>query len=424
MIKNCESFRGGPCLCVFVAAVLFTSSAMSRPAQGWSQWRGRDRDGVVHDVAVPDNWPEQLYRRWQVEVGTGHATPVVAGSWIYVHTRSEESNEEVVSALQLSDGQVVWQHKYPTPYRMHPAARAFGKGPVSTPVVAKGRLFTLGKTGMLSCYESETGRLLWQNDFSGQFAVKFPLYGTGMSPMIDSNKLIVHLGGPSEGSLMALDPVTGESIWTLEGDGPSYVSPIVVELEGQRQLVTQTEAQVIGVAVDSGKLLWRLPLKSEFDQNVVTPVVHGDMLIFSALHHPLFAVRLSRDGDSWTTQELWNNPSASLYMSTPVFIGNRLFGMSHRRKGQFFALDVNTGETIWASEGREGQNAAFLVVGNVLVILTEEAEMMLVEADATKLAPIRRYTVANSQTWAHPVLTSEGFLIKDLSGLALWAIDG
>lgn len=415
---------GGRRGCAWLATALLIALPTGALAQEWSQWRGRDRDGVVHDFVAPETWPEELHRRWKVEVGTGHSTPLVVDDRIYLHTRDVEADAEVVRALQLSDGQVIWEDTYAAPYRMHPAGRAFGKGPVSTPVVADGRLFTLGKGGAVSCYDLASGERVWQEDFGGQFAAKFPLYGAGMSPILDGGRLIVQVGGPDDGALMALDPATGEIIWSLEGDGPSYVSPIVVELEGQRQVVTQTDAHIISVAVDSGRLLWRIPFRTEFDQNVVTPALHGDKLILSGLNQPLFAIRLTRDGDAWTTQELWSNPSTSLYMSTTVSIGDRLFGMTHRRKGQFFAMSAETGETIWTSEGREGDNASFLVLDGLLVVLTDSAELILLRPDADEFAPLRRYTVADSQTWAHPVATRDGFLIKDLSSLALWGFEG
>lgn len=417
----------GPSRCrvygVAVAALLIACPPGAQ-AQEWSQWRGRDRDGVVHDFVAPETWPEELHRRWQVEVGTGHSTPIVVNDRIYLHTRDEEADTEVVSALQLADGQLIWQDTYAAPYRMHPAGRAFGKGPVSTPLVADGRLFTFGKGGALSSYDLESGERIWQENFAGQFAAKFPLYGTGMSPILEGNRLIVQAGGPGDGALIALDPATGEIIWSLQGDGPSYVSPIVVELEGQPQVVTQSDAYIISVAVDSGRLLWRLPFRTEFDQNVVSPVVHGDKLILSGLNQPLFAIRLSREGDEWATEELWSNPSTSLYMSTPVLVGDRLFGMTHRRKGQFFAMNVDTGETLWTSEGREGDNGSFLVLDDLLVVLTDSAELIVLHPDAGEFAPLRRYTVADSQTWAHPVPTRGGFLIKDLSSLALWGFEG
>ena len=391
-------------------------------AADWYQWRGPNRDGVVTGPAVPIEWPDELHRRWQVEVGTGHSSPVVLGDRIYIHARNEEAEEETLFALRLEDGQTIWQRSYPAPYRMHPAARAFGNGPVSTPVIWDGKLYTLGKASTLSCFDIESGEMLWSDNFSSLFPRTVPLFGAGMSPQIEDGRLLVHLGGPQDGGFMALDPHTGEVIWNLRGDGPSYVSPIVVTIGAQRQIVTHTDSHIVGVAFEDGKLLWRIPFKTEFDQNIITPVLHGQRLILSGLHHPLFAIELVREGDSWTAQELWSNAALSLYMSSPVLAGDRLFGMTHRRKGQFFAVDTATGETLWTSVGREGQNASLVVLGDRIAMLTEEAELLVIDPTAEQYEPLRSYKVGDSQTWAHPVFTGAGILIKDLTSLALWEI--
>ncbi len=401
------------------ASVLASSGRVS---EDWAQWRGPNRDGIASQFTPPSSWPERLNRAWQVEVGTGHSSPVVVEDRVYLHARNEEADEETVFALQLGTGETVWTRSQSVPYRMHPAALAFGKGPVSTPVVWEGKLYTLGKASVLSCYAIESGELLWSDDFSSQFVATVPLFGAGMSPQIEDGMLLVHLGGPQNGAFMALDPQDGSVIWRFRGDGPSYVSPIVVTLQGQRQVITQTDAHIVGLALEDGKLLWRIPFKTEFDQNVVTPLIAGEQLLLSGLYHPLFAIELVRDEESWTPQQIWSNPALSLYMSSPVMVGDRVFGMTHRRKGQFFAVDPATGETLWTSIGRDGQNASLVVVGDLIALLTEEAQLFLIDPDAEEFAPLRDYSVADSPTWAHPVFTNAGILIKDHSTLALWQI--
>jgi outer membrane protein assembly factor BamB len=101
--------------------------------------------------------------------------------------------------------------------------------------------------------------------------------------MIASGKLLVHLGGPGRGALMALDPETGKPVWTFDGDGPGYSSPIVATFKDVEQVVTQTDAHIVSVDLDSGKLLWRIPFTTPYDQNIVTPVAHGERLLFSGL---------------------------------------------------------------------------------------------------------------------------------------------
>jgi outer membrane protein assembly factor BamB len=383
----------------------------------WPQWRGPERTGVAF-VPPPPSWPEKLVPRWRVSVGTGHSSPVVSGGKVFQLSRQRE--QEVVRSLGLSDGKPVWENVYDAPYAMNPAAVSHGKGPKSTPLAAGDRLFTLGIGGVLSCFDGATGMLLWQSDFGDRFAETSPLYGNAMSPMLAGGKLLVHLGGPGKGALLALAPETGKPIWSHEGDGPGYASPIVANLSGIEMVVTQTDSHLVGVALESGRLAFRIPFKTPYDQNVVTPILHGERLIFAGLDAPTSAIVLEGSGGDLRTREVWRSP-ASFYMSTPVVTGDRLIGLSNRRRGQIVALDAKTGSTLWESEGRLGDNAALVLMGDWVLALTSEGELLVMRADASSFSPSRRYPVAESATWAHPVPTVEGILIKDESDLTLWS---
>jgi hypothetical protein len=105
-------------------------------------------------------------------------------------------------------------------------------------------------------------------------------------------------------------------------------------------------------------------------------------------------------------------------MSTPVLEGGRLYGLSNRKRGQFFALDAASGKTAWLSEGRQGDNAAIVAGAGVLFALTTESELIVLPQKADAFAPARRYRVADTPTWAHPVVTSDGVLVKDREHLA------
>jgi outer membrane protein assembly factor BamB len=105
-------------------------------------------------------------------------------------------------------------------------------------------------------------------------------------------------------------------------------------------------------------------------------------------------------------------------MSTPVLEGGRLYGLSHRKKGQLFCLDAATGRTVWLSEGRQGENAALVAGGGWVLALTTEADLFVLPTKGDAFAPARRYRVASSPTWAHPVVTDDGVLVKDRDSLA------
>ena len=392
-----------------------------QPSPWWPQWRGPNRDGAVMDFVAPKTWPETLKQVWRVEVGEGHASPLVAGDKIYLHSRLDD--KETATCFRLDTGDVVWRESYPAPYTMNRAASRHGKGPKSTPVLHAGKLYTLGITGILSCFDAETGTRKWQKDFSGQFSLTTPEFGTAMSPIVADGLLIVHIGGLDKGALIAFDAATGEEKWQWAEDGPGYASPVVAMLGGVKQLVTQSENHCIGIALDSGKLLWQMPFTTPYDQNIITSVVAGETVILSGLQQGTTAVRPVRHGDEWEAEQVWHNADVSMYMSSPVLHGGLLFGFSHQQKGRFFCLDASTGTTRWTGEGREGENAAILRSEDYLFFLMDDGRLIVAAPDAESHKPIAAYKVADSPTWAHPAIFNRHILVKDVSTLTLWRVD-
>lgn len=404
-------------------ALLLCSSILSvtAAAQDWPQWRGPNRDATVSDGSIPQTWPKTLKEEWKVPIGVGHSSPVVASGKIYVFARQGE--EEVLLCLDAITGKELWKSSQPISYVMNPAATGHGKGPKSTPLVSNGNVCTFGISGVLSCHDARTGKLKWRREFSTQYSNTSPLYGTAMSPVVDKGMLIAHVGGHDKGALTAFDLESGAVKWSNEADGPAYASPIVVTLAGVRQVVTFTQKEFVGVDAASGKLLWKLPAKTEYDTNSVTAVAYKDMLIFAREGQGLTAIRITKEGAELKPQEVWSNKEVELYLNTPVLQGNRLYGLSVRQKGQFFALDALTGKTVWLSPGRMGENAAILNVGGkVLLLLTNDANLIVLPADAKEYSPMIQYTVAKSPTWAHPVVIGKRILIKDDTTLVSLAI--
>ena len=403
-----------------LAACFAASGSPAFAVPQWSQWRGPERDGHANGFQAPSAWPAELVEAWRIEVGLGHSSPVVAGDRVFLHTRV--GDEEVVTALDVATGAVVWRQRYDAPYRVNPAARSHGPGPKSTPVAADGRLFTLGISGVLSSFDTASGRVIWRQTVDDAFPGTAPTYGTAMSPIVDRGLLIAHVGTDRAGALTAFDVATGEVRWRWDGDGPGYASPIVAEIGGARQVITQSRRFVVGVAADSGSLLWRIPLSTAYDQNIVTPVVRGDVVIYSGLDSGTTAVRILRLGDAWTTESIWRNADVSFYMSTPVLADGWLFGLRDRNKGQFVCLDATTGRLLWSTQGREGDNAALVDVGTALLWLTSGAELVVSAKSRDGFDALRRYTVASSPTWAHPVPVTGGVLVKDERTLRLWCL--
>jgi len=398
-------------------ALLAAAPAASQDS--WPQWRGPTRDGRAEALSLRESWPADLERVWRVPVGEGHASPVTDGEHVYVFSRSGDAEQAM--RLDLASGSLLWSRGYDAPYEVHPAARAHGEGPKATPALAEGRLFTFGIDGMLSCFETESGALAWQQGFEDELPRTSPIYGAAASPLVSGDVLIAAVGGPGEGAVVAIEPVSGERRWTWRGEGPGYASPVVATIAGVAQVVTLTESRVVGIAVDDGRLLWSAPLRTPYDQNAVTPVVSGGIVIYSGLDQGVRAVRPRPGTEGWILDPVWSTEEASLYMSSPVLSGGVLFGFSHKRHGQYFAVDAATGTLLWTSPGRQAENAAVLAGGDLLMILTDDAELTLVEATRESFSPVATYGVADGATWAHPVPVPGGVLVKDRDTLALWS---
>jgi outer membrane protein assembly factor BamB len=402
---------------VVAGLALFAATAHGQ----WPQWRGPAREGVVPASSVPVAWPEKLSLSWRQDVGEGYSSPVVDDGRIFVHSRSDA--EEVVSAFELESGEPVWSARYPSSFTKNRYAVGMSKGPFSTPLVADGRLFTLGVSAVLSSFDAATGALKWRKDWSNEIDTSKLFTGTAMSPIIDSGLLIVHVGDDTKGAFRAFDPATGAEKWSLPGHGPGYASPVAFgTVTGSRHFVTMTDKAFVGVDVTTGKLLWEIPFPDEFNENIVTPVFAGDVVIISGTRKGTFGYRLEVAGSTWTPRQAWHNPDVPMYMSTPVADGDYVYGFSSRRKGQIFCLDRRTGALKWATEGRGGINAAIQSAGPNLIVLTTDGELLVAKRSPDTFEEVRRYKVAEGQTWAHPVVLGSRLVIRDANSIAVWSL--
>lgn len=383
----------------------------------YTQWRGPNRDGSAASFAEPKTWPEKLTMRWKAEVGEGYATPIVVGNRVYTHTR--QGPNEVMSAIDSATGKVVWQTNYAAPYKMNPATKSHGQGPKSTPLFLNGKLYTLGISGIVSAFDAASGKLLWQKPAPPVD----PMYGTAMSPIAERGLVIFHVGGHDQGSLTAFDANSGDVKWTWTGDGPAYGSPIVVDLAGTRQIVSVTQENVVGLSPVTGELLWKRPYVSKFTANSITPILYGDTIIVSEQERGISAFRVIRKNNQWSTENVWESRDVSMALSNGVLIRDTLFGLSVRNSGQYFAVDARTGKVLWLGQGREAMNTAVVKAGDLLFLLNDDGELIVAKSSPAGIEPLKRYTVAESATWAQPTISGDRIFVKDVSSVALWTIN-
>ena len=229
---------------------------------------------------------------------------------------------------------------------------------------------------------------------------------------------MVHPG--NYGPLTAFDANTGDVKWTA-GESGFFASPLIADLAGTRQVVTVTGKNVIGVSITDGGVLWQHPWPG--GNGGTMPVLHGETVIVSGHQQGVTAFKPSMRDGQWKTETLWETKDVSMYISNPVVIADTLFGLSHRESGQFFALDAATGKVLWLGQPREAKNTAVVKADDLLFLLNDDAQLIVARSSRTGFEPLKRYTVADSATWAQPAISGNRVFVKDVSSLTLWTLN-
>ena len=385
-------------------------------AQDWPQWRGANRDGKVTGFAAPPTWPKALKMNWKAKVGLGVATPALAGNRVFVSAR--QGNKEAVMCLDAETGKKLWQYACAAqavtgPARRHP-------GPRSSPAVGGGKVVTVGVGGVVSCLDADNGRLLWRKD---PYPKVVPTFFAASSPIIVDQMAVVHVGGKGKGAIIAYELAAGGEKWRCAATPPEYASPVLLTVAGTKQMVTLTEKSLVGIGAADGKLLWKVPFASaRMSTNSATPVVSGQTVIFTGSGRGIKAVKIEKKDAGFSAKELWNNDKISTTFNTPVLKDGLLFGLSNR--GNLFCLDALTGKTAWTGEDRHGRGFAAIVdVGSAILALPSTSELIAFKPSKAGYDELARIKVAETPTYAHPVIAGKRIFIKDKDTLTLWVME-
>lgn len=387
----------------------------------WSGFLGPKRNGWVDYFQIPKTWPDSLKLKWQVKVGEGYGTPLVADGAVFQHARDGDS--EVVWCFDLNTGKMKWQQRVTVPFKIGGGGEYHGKGPKSCPVYADGRLFTVSISGNMSSWDAKTGKLLWTRNYDDQFGKSHPYWGASSSPIVANQKVVFHFGTDDVGSLVALDVESGDPVWSASRDGASYSSPLVVELAGVTQVVQWTHNSLIGVELSSGKQLWQHPFPHVgHNQNMPTPSVHKGDILIGGENRGLYSLRPHVVNGKWAVRENWFQQQVAFDMSSAVVNGERLFGMSHYKSGQLVCVDIKTGRVIWSGPPRVGANVTFLSIQGAVLALRDNGMLQVLDAQANEFKLKAEYKVSDTAAWAPPVLTKNGVLVKGTELLSFWLV--
>jgi outer membrane protein assembly factor BamB len=393
-------------VCGSAALAAITSAA------DWPQWRGPNRDGVSPESVSA--WGKAgLKLLWKAAAGEGHASPVIAGGKLIVHYR--ERTDEVVACLSADAGAPLWQYRYHAPF-----ANPYGSGPRSTPTVDGRRLYTLGATGILHCLNLDDGKPVWDVRTFDEFDASNLFFGTSTSPLVDGPRLLVNVGGTGA-SVVALDKADGKALWKSGDDRASYASPIIAGRADDRQAVFVTFREVSSFRPHTGQKLWSVPLKAKNDENAITPVAAGDLVVVSSISGGLMGLRPTVKDGRPAVETVWHNKAVSCYFSSPVLVGDLLFAIHGGPPTKLSCVQVKTGRVLW-TEGNMGLlHASLLVVGGRLLVLNDVGNLLLIEASGDGYKESAKAAVCGS-TWVHHVVCNGRLYVKDAEGVKCYEL--
>jgi outer membrane protein assembly factor BamB len=384
-------------------------------SQDWPQWRGATRDSKVTGFKAPSAWPGELKQEWKITVGTGDATPTISSGKIYLNTR--QGDNEVLLCLNAADGKELWKDAYPAlpvtgPAGSHP-------GPRSTPTITDGKVITFGATGILSCYDAVTGKLVWRKENPGN---EVPQFFTSMSPLVADKICYAHIGTKDKGKVIAIDISSGKEKWVWEGDGPSYSSPSMMSASGKKLLVVQTEKNLLALNSADGKLLWQVatPVQQRY-YNCVSPYIDGQIIYLSGQGTGTKAIKVEKNGNDFATSEIWSNPGVGAKWNTPVLRDGFLYGFSDQKR--IYCLNAATGTTAWIDNVVNSDFSTIVDCGQVIIGLASTGNLIVLKPDPAAYNEIARYKVSDTPIYAYPVISGNNIYIKDAETLTLYKVN-
>jgi outer membrane protein assembly factor BamB len=402
-------------LIISVISTFIILSSTDSFSQDWSQFRGIGRDSKVTGFKAPATWPAELKQEWKVFVGFGDATPVLIGDKIYLNTR--QGDQEAILCLDAKTGKELWKNLYPSIAVTGPAVSH--PGPRSTPAYSDGKIVTFGASGILTCLDATSGKVLWKRE-NPDNAV--PQFFTGMSPIIVNNFCIAHVGTKENGEVLALDLNTGNEIWKWKGDGPAYASPSVMTIDGKKHLVLQTEKNLISLNLPDGKLLWQIAtLPQQRYWNCSSPYIDGQTVFFTGQGNGMKAIKVEKSGNEYVTKELWSNKEVGAKWNTPVLKDGFLYGFTDQKR--IYCLNAGTGQTSWIDNSVSSDFATIVDCGSVLIGLPSTGSLIVFKPESKGYNEVAKYKVSETAVYAFPVIARNLVYVKDAENLILLKIE-
>lgn len=393
---------------LFIGILILSMLVMNVLSAEWPQWRGINRDGISKETGLLKSWPQEGPKLiWTATgFGSGFSSPSIYKGNIYI--TGTENGKEFLSALDLS-GNLKWKTEYGKAFtQSFPEAR-------STPTVDGEHIYVISGTGEVVCFDAQTGVIKWAVQAFNQFEGRYGSWGIAESPLIVDDKVIYTPCGDKT-TVVALNKYTGEVVWASESlnDQSGYVSPILAEIGGKKQIITVTGNHVIGVDSENGKIIWKITNKeisSPKDINCVSPIYFdGAVFVTSGYNDSGALIRLSEDG--MKADVAWINPDLDTHHGGVVLVDGYIYGSNwiNNGNGNWVCLEWNTGKTMYETKWKN--KGSIISADGMLYCYEEEGgNLGLVKATPEGFNIISSFNIklGDGQHWAHPVI-SDGIL--------------
>ena len=401
------------------------------PATGWGQWTqwgGPDRNFSVADAGLAKHWPASGPNKlWERELGDGYSTILVDDGVLYTMYRTGQ--DEFIIAMDAATGKTIWEHRAEAPVTADMSSH--GPGPYATPLIIGSRLYAVGTRSVIHCLDKKTGRVIWKHDMMEEFDALLQGFGFSSSPIAYRDTIILPVGRKVSGStdddkkkrqqqsLMAFDQKSGSLVWENLDFGitehtSTYSSPILIRFNGQDQLVLFMASELAGLDPTNGQRIWGVPHRTQYDENIATPVWNGkDTLFCSAAYDSgARAVRLTAKNGTTTAEELWYSRKMRILHGNAVRIGDHMYASSGDFGPTFFmGMELATGKVAWRERGFK--KATCLSVGGMVIILAADGTLALATATPKGFTLHCKSKVAGEFSWAPPTLVGKTLYVRD-----------